>query len=229
MQRKPDNRAAVSTNFSAKPPGANAACTVSSRPNATPSSVARSKLTSGRSRALHRSLLRPSSDPSDAARRTATRPSCSQPFTLTNPATACPARRAKPRNSVQRRTSSVSTCSANPSSTPTRRRAAKAKRFRAHAVLMIFRSALNQIPRPGSRPTTSGTTILSGPTTKRTISDAGRRRFDTMQRRCGPSSSTKLSALAIFVAVGIKVVASLRLNRHLFAAFGFRRRALFLC
>jgi len=118
---------------------------------------------------------------------------------LSNPATACPARRASPSSSLIRRTSSASSTAGRSGGTVTGPRAALAKaRPRppwARAVSNTSPDALNQIPRPGRVATRSGTIVRSGPTTNR-IHPLLRQPLarDDRQRRSGPVSGASSSA-----------------------------------
>ena len=108
---------------------------------------------------------------------------------LSCPATATPARRAKPTVSRQRRVSAAATRSARSAGVVTAARAARANSFFFTAVLTVSRHALNHKPRPGNRSAKSITALPSGPTTNRTRTSLGNVSPLTKQRRVGASLS----------------------------------------
>ena len=138
-----------------------------SRPKAAPISAAVSTQTSGNSRASAAACggrLPPRRAPQAAGPPSRVRAASD---TLSKPATARPARRARPTASIQRCARRASTRSAMSADTTTGRRAARANSRLATARSTISRRGVNHKPRPGSRAATSGTSSPLGPTTKR--------------------------------------------------------------
>ena len=188
--RKPASRSTSCSSRRASPPGATATCTKLSRPRAAPNSALENAAINGRSGASRRSFCRPSAAPSLAATRTAAAPERNAARTCSKPTATCPARRASPSVESPRRTSRPSTCRSRSAEARAGARAALAKRFLATALFTTFRSALNQIPRPGSRASRSGSTRPSGSSTKRSNASRGRTARVTRQRRStGPARS----------------------------------------
>jgi len=180
------SRSRSSRRHSLPPP--TAACTIRSRPKAAPSSEAVRASAHGRCRASSVSFRRPPSAPSRAPSSRAARPCRTASPTRSNPATAKPARLASPSESTQRRASSSSSRSARSGGTDTGRRAARAKTRFATARSTISRRGVNHKPRPGSRSSISGTTVPSGPITKRSSRARSRTSPEAMQRRCGDAA-----------------------------------------
>ena len=192
-------------------PGAIATCTTWSRPNTRPSTAAgNGAKTLIPSLAPDRNLARSSALPSDACRISVPRPVRSHSRALSNPATAWPARRARPKSSLIRRTNAVSSTTGRSGGTRTEPRAALAKArpnppwARARSITSPL--ALNQIPRPGSVAVRSGTTALSGPTTKRIIRSFGNRSRVTMHRRRGPVSAASSSAISAIASAVLRLL-----------------------
>ena len=119
-------------------------------------------------------------------------PSPSAASTLAKPVVTAPALLAMASDPSASRSSIASTSAANAASART-----LALKPRANAPLLAARftssaEAVTQTPRPGNRRRMSGTTVSSGPTTKRIIASGGPLARVTMQVRWGPVSSLSM-------------------------------------
>ena len=106
------------------------------------------------------------------------------------------ARRAKPNMSPHRLASKASMRSARSAGRETGCLAAREKSRFAAARSTISLRGVNHKPRPGRRASTSGTSTLSGPTTKRRSEPRSPIWPVTMQRRCGDFAAAGRSRIS---------------------------------
>jgi len=191
-ERKPASFSASETKRRHSRPAPSPTCTTLSRPNTAPISAAVSTAASGRSGASARILPRPPCAPSKASNSSAIFPARTEARTFSNPATARPARRARPIPSQQRWASTLSIRPASSAGTDIGRRAAREKSLFAAARSKILRHGVSHRPLPGRSPATSGTSSPPGPTTNRNRPERSLISPVAMQRRSGPTVSSSL-------------------------------------
>ena len=166
-----------------------------------------------------RTFARPSTAPSDAASRTPALPCFKASRTFSNPATAIPARRARPNRlqtaTLQQRLHQIGQVPVHPD----KRRAALPKALFLNALFRVFRSAVTQSPRPGRVPSRSGTTKPSGDTTKRIMPERSATVPVTMQRLIGlrrpPIASSSSSSGPVVPDSGLAKGEWLRRGRYM--------------